>query len=188
MLRAIATIAAGLQLAQPMTDTSAMRIAEHLSALAVEHSIDPLTLVAMGWHESRWLPASKLVRGDEEYVGVFQIRLRNFDDCQGSLLTGPCDTVRRSLEDWRYNATTAARYITINRGYCHDTIGSARLPEWLASFGGFNRIARPGRVTPGDRACGREATRRGWRTLPLAKAVVSVIEFRAGLIRRLTDE
>lgn len=184
MLRSVAFIVAALRFVGVAEDP-AREYAPHLQALAVEHEMDPVTLVAMGWSESRWNPAVKNVVGTEEYVGVFQIRLRNAPECNPDRMSPECDKTRQGLESWHHNAIVAARLVTINRDYCRDLVGSALLPEWLASFGGFNQYGRVSGVQVGDRVCGRLRTKRGWMRLPVPEPVQRVIRKRLEILRIL---
>lgn len=180
MLRTLGYIVAALQCAIPnMSDAVARPYARVISRLAVEHRFDPVTMISMGEFESRWRPHAKNVVGREEYVGILQIRLRNYPECQKSRFTPECDKRRQLLEDWRTNLQTGARYITINRDMCREKVGGALFWQWLFSFQGFNKPKL-------DIWCGMQRNKRGqWRQLKRPKLVSQVMRERLRIIKEL---
>lgn len=180
MLRAISFIVAGLQVAIPgMSDEVAGRYARELQGLAAEHSFDPITVVAMAKFESGWNPMAKNVVGREEYVGLLQIRLRNYEECRADRFAPECDKRRQALEDWRTNLQTAASYITINRKMCREKVGGALFWQWLFSFQGFNKPAA-------NIWCGMQRNKRGqWRQLKRPKLVAKVMRERLKIIKEV---
>jgi hypothetical protein len=82
---------------------------------AIEHDFDPYTLIAMAYHESRWIVDAR--RGK----------------CGG--LVGVCGPVLGPIE----NLQMAAALIEKNREYCERKTGRAKLRHWLPSYQGLNR-------------------------------------------------
>jgi hypothetical protein len=175
--RRVTFVQTAIKISAPnLTKSTSLRYAKHIRMLAIEHSFDPLTMIAMVQYESHWQPGLKYVRGNEEYVGLLQIRLRNRKACQADRFTVECDAIRRSLVEPLYNLTLGARYITTNRGFCREKVGSALFAYWLASFQGFNSPAK-------KEYCGHKLVRGRWRPVKRAKLTQRVMTRRLELIK-----
>ena len=80
MLRSIPIIMAAIQLSQPkVTPDEAQRFAAALHEQAQVHDFDPLTGVAMIFHESSFNPRAVSPNGED--WGLAQIRARHIGDC-----------------------------------------------------------------------------------------------------------
>lgn len=162
----IAAIVAAILLSQPaMSRPLAASYARTISKEAREHSIDPLTMVAMIHYESRW--NASIERND--CVGLGQICLSTQPECKAGTDNNQCESTRLELKNGHHNIKMMASFINMNRDFCKRKTGRAETRHWLASYGGFNE---PGRGV----YCGRKKVRGRWVDVPTHR-----------LVRRVTD-
>lgn len=144
MLRSIPAIVAAIQLSQPqVAPEEAERFATALHEQAQVHDFDPLTGVAMIYHESRFNP--RAVSPDREDYGLAQIRARHIGDCKKSSnpIKNPseaCKATKQKLLEPEENIRVMAQLITSHRKLCRQKVGQNSLPQWLASYQGRNSI------------------------------------------------
>jgi transglycosylase-like protein with SLT domain len=170
VLRSIPAIAMAIQLSQPkVTPEDAQRFAAALHEQAVEHDFDPLTGVAMIFHESSFNPRAVSTNGED--WGLAQIRARHVGSCQQSRSpvrnpTPECQRQKEALLEPEENIRVMAELITKHRNLCREKVGTNDLPRWLASYQGRNSIREQRWCTP-------------------APATWKIIAFRDRLIRKL---
>lgn len=142
MLRSITAIVAAIQLVQPrVTTDDAQRFATALHEQAQVHDFDPLTGVAMIFHESSFNPRAVSKNGED--WGLAQIRARYIGDCKKSTSpvrnpTPECKAQKQRLLEPEENIRVMAELITRHRKLCRDKVGANSLPNWLASYQGRN--------------------------------------------------
>jgi transglycosylase-like protein with SLT domain len=170
VLRSIPAIAMAIQLSQPkVTPEDAQRFAAALHEQAAEHDFDPLTGVAMIFHESSFNPRAVSTNGED--WGLAQIRARHIGSCQESKSpvrnpTPECQRQKEALLEPEENIRVMAELITKHRNLCREKVGTNDLPRWLASYQGRNNIREQRWCTP-------------------APATWKIIAFRDRLIRKL---
>jgi hypothetical protein len=144
VLRSIPIIVAAIQLSQPkVTMDDAQRFATALHEQAQVHKFDPLTGVAMIFHESRFNPRAVSPNGED--WGLAQIRARYIGDCKKSSNpvrnpTPECKAQKQRLLEPEENIRVMAELITEHRQICRAKVGNNALPRWLASYQGRNSI------------------------------------------------
>jgi hypothetical protein len=148
---------------------SSTRFATALLEQAKVHDFDPLTGVAMIFHESSFNPRA-VSRNGEDY-GLAQIRARFIGGCKHTQSpvanpTPECRQEKERLLDPEENIRVMAELITRHRAFCRKKVGTTAFARWLASYQGRNdaRLKRWCKPGPGT-----------WK----------IIEFRSQLIRRL---
>lgn len=172
MLRALAVIVAGILHFQPSMSESRVRsYAELVQKQSVKRSIDPITVVAIIGHESRWLSSAE---DTSDAVGLGQHRLSNYPECQQEPGGDACAARRRRLLDPYENilATTAA--VTTWRRFCRKHTGRALFHHWLAGYQGLG--GKKGHW------CGQDFVRGRWRDRPLGTPTRAVMRLRSRLI------
>ena len=180
--RTLRAVIAGLEVAQPrMTKATRKHYAEIIRKEAIDHSFDPLTLIAIVHFESGFNPGLIHANPPREYsVGLSQINvLAMHRSCREDLSSDACGARIAALMDGAYNLKVAAALITANREHCRRRTGKPALfARWLSAFQGYDR--RPG-VT-----CNQRRDRRGrWRDLPVPSQTARVIRYRRSLLRAL---
>src|SRR5205809_223532 len=123
-----------IQLSQPkVTPEDAQRFATALHDQAQEHDFDPLTGVAMIFHESSFNP--RAVSSNGEDYGLAQIRARHIRSCTKSSNpvrnpTPECRHQREMLLEPEENSRVMAELITKHRNLCREKVGDMALPRW----------------------------------------------------------
>jgi len=154
----------------------ARRYAREAQAVCRKHQCDPFTIVAMVEYESRWDARAVHRSGSEEYVGLGQIRLRNYAACRKGLAQAACVAKRKQLLTASYNLRAIGAHITAARKYCARATGRRALfARWLAVYQGVD--AQRGST------CNQRKTKRGWKDLPLHPLTARVIQRRGEFVR-----
>lgn len=181
MIRSIATIAAAIALCAPsMPEKARVGYAKVLRAEAKKHSFDPLTGVAIIWHESSWRAGA--VSPDGEDHGLGQIRARYIGACKQDAdpVHAPsegCRSVKASLLSGAYNIRLMANQITRWRKLCRKKTGrSALFHRWLQGYGGYSKPTR-------GIWCGQRKVKGRWKDLSKPKAVQDIIRCRRRLLQ-----
>lgn len=170
MLRSIPAIIAAIQISQPrVSDEDAARFATALQRQAQVHDFDPLTGVAMIFHESSFNPRAVSKNGED--YGLAQIRARFIGGCKHSASpvknpTPACRQEKERLLDPEENIRVMADLITRHRTFCQKKVGTDAFPRWLASYQGRNNYRQKRWCKPGPGT---------WK----------IIEYRRYLIRQL---
>jgi hypothetical protein len=152
VLRSIPIIVAAIQLSQPkVTPDDATRFATALHEQARVHKFDPLTGVAMIFHESRFNPRAVSKNGED--WGLAQIRARHVGECKKNSNpvrnpTPECKAQKQRLLEPEENIRVMAELITMHRQICRAKIKSNALPHWLASYQGRNSVREQRWCTP----------------------------------------
>jgi hypothetical protein len=152
MLRSIPIIIAAIQLSQPkVTTEDAQRFATVLHEQAQAHDFDPITGVAMIFHESRFNPRAVSPNGED--YGLAQIRARHIGECANNKSpvrnpTPACKAQKQLLLEPEENIRRMAELITMHRQLCRAKVGNPTLPRWLASYQGRNSIREQRWCTP----------------------------------------
>jgi hypothetical protein len=181
VVRSVAIIAAAIGLCSPsMSKPSATAYARVLRAEAESHYFDPLSGVAIIWHESGW--RSGAISRDGEDFGLGQIRARFIGACTkdadpiGAPSPG-CRAVRASLLDGAYNIRLMAKQITRWRKLCRKKTGRPALfHRWLQGYGGYSKPKR-------GLWCGQQKSKGRWRDKPTPRQVQVILQCRRQLIR-----
>lgn len=181
MLRPVAVIAAAIGLCQPsMSASSRASYAKTVREAAGRHGFDPLTAVAVVWHESGWRPGA--VHASGRCMGLGQIDHRFIGACARDVdpVKAPsraCQAVKSSLLDGHYNIRVMAKQFSRWRKLCRTKTGRpALLHRWLQGYGGFNK---PGR----NEWCGQRKARGKWRDVKQPTAVKRIIQCRRRLLQ-----
>ncbi len=170
MFRALQIIVSAILLSRPgIPKTEATRYARVLQQEAVQHDFDPLTVVAIVHHETRWHPG--LVSPDGEDYGLGQVRARFMSGCRGDEdpvhhPSAACRAAKAWLLVGENNLRRVTTIITANRELCKEKAGSAMLPRWLAGYQGLNSPSR-------DRWCAPSAIT--WEVVDYRKHLVATL-------------
>ena len=178
MVRSVAVIAWAIGLSQPsLPQRSRVAYAKTVREVSKEHHIDPFTIVAIGWHESRW--RSSVISRDGEDYGIMQIRARYVGGCRGKPGDSEsCKATKASLLNPHVNIRSAARHITEWRKTCRKLTGRPALfARWLHGYGGMGNLKR-------KIICGQQKLKGRWRDLPVRKKLRNIINYRLMLIRK----
>lgn len=170
MIRSVATIAAALRLVAP-SFPHADAAAVQLQGLGKLHRFDPLTMVEYVDGESGWDPEAVHVAGDEEYVGLGQVRLKNFWVCKDGNVE-LCLVVRGRMLDWRQNLSKTAEIFAGARHFCAVTVGKSDARYWLQLVKGW------------DLKRGTKCGHLNGKPLTVPKPVLDLLKRRAELARR----
>lgn len=180
MVRSVAVIAAAIALCAPkMPEKARVVYAKVLRAEARDHHFDPLTGVAIIWHESDWRPGA--VSGDGEDHGLGQIRARYIGACKGDAdpVHNPspgCRAVKASLHDGSYSIRLMADMITRWRKLCRQKTGRPALfRRWLQGYGGYCKPKR-------GLWCGLRKVKGRWKEQDTPRLVADIIRCRRRLI------
>lgn len=177
MVRSIAVIAWAIGMSQPsLPDTTRASYAKVVREVSKKHQIDPFTIVAIGWHESRW---RSIVSRDGNDYGIMQIRARYSKSCLKDSESTACQASKVRLLNPHYNIRRAAQLITKWRKTCRKLTGRPALfHRWLHGYGGMGSLSR-------GIICGQKKSSRGkWRDLPVRKLLKRVMNYRKMLIRK----
>lgn len=181
MLRSIAVIVWAIQTANPsVPDASAKAYAKIIQTESRKRNIDPFTIIAIVRNESGW--RAGVVSRDGEDYGLGQIRARYIGACRSDRNSSACAGVKASLLSGAYNLRMVAASITQWRETCRRlTKRQALFHRWLHGYGGMGNLKR-------GIICGQTKTRKGWRDLPIRKALRKIMNYRKQLIRKLASK
>jgi hypothetical protein len=152
--RSVAVIAAALELVAPKFEPAAEASA-YLRALALEHQLDPFTIIAVVRNESGWKPGAVNPRSGA--LGLGQIMPSNYPECRRAAAGPECTKIKQALLDWKYNLRETARTMATWRDFCGKRVGSRLAIHWLPGYQGLD--SRRGAT------CGHKKRKRSW--LPL---------------------
>lgn len=165
MIRSVAVILAALNAAAP-SFPHREAAAVYVQRLADDGDFDPLTLVAYVESESRWdVDAVGRQRG-ELYLGLGQLRLRNYEACRDDLEATPCLVVVTALLNWRFNLDQTAQAFIWARGRCKELVGSGAFVGWMQVVKGYDK-------TRGT-TCGRRRVGGRWVKAPVPEKVAAL--------------
>jgi hypothetical protein len=162
--RPLAAILAALEFLAPKFEHAAEASAR-VRALAVEHDMDPFTILAVVSHESGWRPDAKNPRTGA--LGLGQIMPSNYRECRTEPNGAECAAIRENLLDWQYNLTETARTLSRWREYCGDKVKSRLAIHWLPGYQGLDVKRRA--------TCGHRKQRGGWVPLKSVPVLTSKI-------------
>lgn len=176
MVRSIAVIVWAIGLSQPsMSEPLKRSYAKVVLESSKKHDIDPFTIVAIGWHESRW---RSVVSKDGEDYGIMQIRARYSKGCRKDLKSAECKKAKARLLNPHYNIRRAANLISNWRKTCRRLTGRPALfHRWLHGYGGMGNLKK-------GIICGQKKTKGKWRDLPRRKLLKRIINYRLMLIKQ----
>lgn len=179
MLRSVAVIVWAIQTANPsVSNASAKAYATIIQSESRKRNIDPFTIIAIVRNESGW--RAGVVSRDGEDYGLGQIRARFVGACRTDANSPACAGVKASLLNGSYNLRKVASAITLWRSTCRRlTKRQALFHRWLHGYGGMGNLKR-------GIICGQRKTVKGWRDLPIRKALRRIMNYRKQLIRKLT--
>jgi len=178
MWRSLAVIVAGILQSQPSMDRGlAKTYAETVQRESVIRYIDPLTIVAMADHESRWI-ASVVGGKDGLCIGLVQHCLFKYEFCRIDYGSQACVDKKQQLLSGVYNLHETAVDITAWRDYCRRTTGRARVHHWLSGYGGYDNPER-------KIVCGQRKVKGRWTDVALPHGVADVLKRRANLVAHL---
>lgn len=181
MLRTIQIITTALQIANPrLSDATAESYARVLQQEARERAFDPLTVVAITWHESRVM-AHKIGGTAGRCYGLGQICVQAvYPHCRGEAFHGArCESERQRLLVGTENLRTIAAMITSWRAYCRRaTRQPALFHRWLAGYQGIDAVR--------GTTCGMKRTKKGFVDAPKHPMTKRVMAERLALIKRLS--
>jgi hypothetical protein len=166
--RPLTAILAALEFVAPKFEP-AEEAAAQLRALAVQHGVDPLTIIAIVRHESGWVPSAVNARTGARGLG--QIMPSNYSECRRDAESAACVKIKADLLDWKFNLAETARTMETWREYCGKKVGSRLAIHWLPGYQGLDFKRRA--------SCGHRKLRGRW--VPM-KAVPKLT--RAVLARR----
>lgn len=143
-----------------------------LKDAAKKYDFDPLTGVALIWHESRWRPGA--VGDSGRAIGLAQIHYEGLCSSESS-----CEAKRQALLNPVVNIQTMGRHIDRVRQWCRDQTGRPALfARWLHAYG-YNQTK--------DVRCNQRRTKTGWRDLPVPTELSRIIKYRKRLLKLLTQ-
>lgn len=173
MLRAISTIVAALEFVAP-NFRHTQEASAHLQALALEHELDPFTIIAVVRNESAW--QSGAINRRTGARGLGQIMPSNYRHCQNAPEGPECQRIKADLLGWKYNLSETARTMATWRLYCGKKVGSELAIHWLPGYQGLDMRRRA--------ICGHQK-RSGWVPLKaVPKLTLKVMGTRQELIAR----
>lgn len=177
-MRSAVVIALAINAANPsLPKPTVEAYARTIQKVCVKHACDPLTIVAMVEYESRFRASAVGVVGSEEYVGLGQIRLRNYPECRGALGTAECQARKAALLDGNANLRVIGSMITASRKYCRRATGrEALFARWLAVYQGIDWQRKT--------TCNQKRIKGRWVDQPLHRLTRKVIVRRAELARK----
>lgn len=175
----LARIALAIQIMAPQLSTP---IVKHYAGV-MEHQartrkLDPLLLVAIVAHESHFRSGLTYTATGELYVGLGQVRARNYRECQESIESEACKRRIVSLQDGGTNLVHAAIVLSNSRRFCTKKLRRApTVAEYLSLYQGYG-----GRPEVGGGYCLR--TSKGKRA-PMPKLTRRVLRMRDCLYREV---
>lgn len=174
MNRPLTAILAALEFVAPQFEP-AREAAIHLRALAIEHQVDPLTIVAIVRAESGWVPSAINPRSGARGLG--QIMPSNYGECRREPAGPECEKIKSDLLDWKFNLSETARVMHTWRDYCGKKVGSRLAIHWLPGYQGLDSERRA--------TCGHRKVRGRWAPLKsVPKFTRAVLARRHELERR----
>jgi hypothetical protein len=173
MIRSLAAILAALEFVAPEFEP-AREASAHVRALAIQHDLDPFTIVAVVRHESGWQPGA--VNPRTGATGLGQILPNNYKPCRENPEGAECTAVKSNLLDWKYNLSETALMLARWRDYCGDKVGSRLAIHWLPGYQGFDLQRRT--------TCGHRKRRNRWVAVTIPKFTETVLARRRELEKR----
>lgn len=138
-----ALVAAAILLCQPtLPRDQAEGYAGTIERAAARNRVPPVLIVAIAANESTWHRST--VSRNGEYVGLGQVRLRNYGACRDDLEAPACLAVKAMLLDGHANLTVMAKTLRLNIDYCRRK-GHPGLAAGLAGYQGNG--CKPTRLT-----------------------------------------
>lgn len=113
-------------------------VAQVLEQLTNEYDIDPALVVRYVRHESGWDPGAEHINSTDVYVGLGQIRLRNYAECAADMKSTACLERRAALFEWRTNLTETVHDFALARAYCHEVAHVNGARYWLSVVTGYD--------------------------------------------------
>jgi hypothetical protein len=154
VIRSLAAVLAALEIVAPKFE-QAHEASAHVRALAIEHDLDPFTIIAVVRHESGWKPEA--VNPRTGALGLGQIMPSNYKVCREQADGAECTAIKSSLLEWKYNLTETAKTLATWRDFCGDKVGSRLAIHWLPGYQGLDLRRRA--------TCGHRKHRGGWLAL-----------------------
>lgn len=174
MVRSLAAILAALEFVAPGFEP-AREASAHVRALAIQHELDPFTIIAVVRHESGWNPGAINPRSGA--MGLGQILPDNYAPCRADPLGAECAAIKAGLLDWKYNLTETAVTLARWRTYCGKKVGSRLAIHWLRGYQGFDLQQRT--------TCGHRRIKNRWApTKTIPKFTQTVLARRRELEKR----
>lgn len=140
---------------------------------SIKTDTDPLLIVAMVDHESRWQAGA--VNPKSGALGLGQILSQFRPACVGNKGSAACVAEKKKLLDGTYNLKTALSIVETWKTVCKTKLGTTAMEDqWLRMYAG---------ESPKGSVCGRKPTGTGtgkWEVLPIPSVV------KAYLVRRRT--
>ena len=171
MIRSVAAILAALNSVAPNFPHKEAA-AVYVQRLADEGEFDPYTMLAYVESESGWRVDAINRQGGELYLGLGQLRLRNYEACREDFEAPECLVIVEALQNWRFNLDQTAQAFVWARGRCRELVGTGALSAWMQTVKGYDKTQRS--------TCGR----RHGRPLPVPDAVAKLLKRRAQLAAR----
>lgn len=112
--------------------------AQLLEQLTAEYNIDPALVVRYVRHESGWNPNAEHINSTDIYVGLGQVRARNYAECMTDMQSTACLERRAALFDWRTNLTETVHDFALARAYCHEVAHVNGARYWLSVVTGYD--------------------------------------------------
>jgi Transglycosylase SLT domain len=154
VIRSLAAVLAALEFVAPKFE-HAQEASAHVRALAIEHDLDPFTIVAVVRHESGWKPEA--VNPRTGALGLGQIMPSNYRVCREQPEGAECVALKSSLLEWKYNLSETAKTLATWRDYCGRKVGSRLAIHWLPGYQGLDMDRRA--------TCGHRQRRGRWIAL-----------------------
>lgn len=146
--------------------------AKALKRTAEKYDFDPLTGVALIWHESRWRAGA--IGDNGRAIGLAQIHYEGI--CARDPST--CESVRQRLLDGTANIATMGRLIATMQSWCRKQTGKKPLlARWLHAYGYKQQR---------NLKCNMRRVKGKWKDLPVPTEVSRIIKYRRKLIRLLS--
>lgn len=169
----IAAIAAAIGILSPtMSAPVRLSYARIVHAEAERGHVDPLAVVAVVHHESRWRPGA--VSPDGEDYGLGQVRARFRQGCRFDIdpVNSPSEACR-AAKSALLDPTTNLRALVFSMGawktMCGARVGRSGLREIAHGLGGFRQM------------CGHRRKNGRWVRMPMPRAVREIVEMRSRL-------
>lgn len=178
VLREIAILASAIGLSQPSMLQS---VREDYAKVLWREAADPLAVVALVHHESRW--RSSAVSRDGEDIGLGQIRARFEPECRTDAdpvrkPSPACNDAKQRLFSGTYNLKRTIGALNQWKSLCKARTGKTpRLEHLLAGYGGMSDPER--RIW-----CGLQKVRGQWRHLPIHKEIQEILRYNKFLQRK----
>lgn len=113
-------------------------VAQALEQLTDEYQVGPELVIRYVRHESGWDPSAEHINSTDVYVGLGQVRLRNYAECAVDMRSTPCLERRAALFDWRTNLTETVHDFALARTYCKEVAHVNGARYWLQIVTGWD--------------------------------------------------